>query len=444
MSATERLKSLEARIGPGWFRFSLGAAIIVGSLLIATLITATGPSAEPQARSERAWPVSVVSAEPASRSPTLIAYGKVESRQTANLKTSISAPVAQVLTPEGTWVEEGELMIRMDDRELVLALRRAESEHKRRVAALTAVRNDFRSAQNMTPHHRELKDITSAKLKRHEELYAKKMIPDSILDEVRQQASERAISLEQHLLQIANFPSLIDQHEASVAESKAILDQATLDVAQAEIRAPFAGRVIRTMVSPGDRILPGVALIQVADYDRLEVRTSVPPRIGDQLRRRLQQGDEIQATGKLAGHEIELHLDRLSGDVKTGQSGLDAFFVPSGDVNLDIGRVVDLTITLPPEEKVVAVPIQSIYENERVYKVEDDRLVAIPIEHVGDHVDASGNYSVLVRSPAIKQGDRLITTQLPRAITGLLVEPIDASGFEEALAGGTRDDGDSG
>ena len=103
-------------------------------------------------------------------------------------------------------------------------------------------------------------------------------------------------------------------------------------------------------------------------------------------------------------------------------------------MNLDIGRVVSLTVTLPAEQDVVALPVQSIYEGNRVYRVEDDRLVGLDVTQVGEYVDSEKNYRILVRSPAIKQGDRLITTQLPRAISGLLVEPIDASKFDEAIA----------
>jgi|TARA_B100001971_G_C18171607_1_gene527480 hypothetical protein len=70
----------------------LGISILSVSLLVAILVVVTGPQAEPQTRTEKAWPVSVVVAEPEELQPVLLAYGKVESRQIANLKTSITAP----------------------------------------------------------------------------------------------------------------------------------------------------------------------------------------------------------------------------------------------------------------------------------------------------------------------------------------------------------------
>lgn len=415
----------------------IGPAILLGALVLAMLIVVTGPSSVPEVREEKAWPVSVITASPATLSPTLVAFGRVESQQVANLKTSVSAPVDAVLTPEGTWVEEGELLIRLEARELNLAVKRAESEYQRRLAVLTAVRNDFKAAQGMTAHHRELARIAAAKLARHEELYATRMISSAIVDEARQQASERAIVLQNHEAQLANFPSLVAQHEALVAEAEAVLETARLDLLQTEVRAPFAGRVIAVQVSPGDRVLPGSPLIEVADFSRLEVRTAIPSALGEKLRSRIAGGAQVTALGGFDGQAVELSLVRFAGNIKAGQSGLDVLFAPEEGQQLELGRVLNLEIHLPPEPDVIELPIQAIYDNTRIYKVVDERLVGVPIERVGDHLGHDGEFNVLVRSPAVAPGDTLVTTQLPRAITGLLVRPLDANPFDGVLAADT-------
>jgi len=419
----------------------LGITILSFSIVLATLIVLTGPEAEPQQRTEKAWPVSILVAEPQEKRPILIAYGKVESRQVANLKTSITAPVAEVVTPEGTWVNRGDLLVRLDEKEMKLALAVANADYKKRVAQLESTKTDFELARNITTHHQDLKNIAEAKLKRHLDLYSSKMVSDAILDEVRKEVSERSIKLARHYADLRIFPNQIEQHEASVAEGKALVERAELDLLQTRILAPFDGRVIETYIAPGDRVLPGKAIIQVADYDGLEVRAAIPASVGYALRQKFQQGEEVRATGELDGRSIEFALTRLSGHVKSGQSGLDAFFKTASDASLDIGRVINLNITLPPEQNVVALPVQSIYENNRIYRVEGNRLQGIEVKQIGDYVDANGSYQVLVRSKEIVRGDKLITTQLPRAITGLLVEPIDSSSFEEALASDINIDG---
>ena len=421
----------------GWLahKHLLGVSIVAASILLAAIIIATGPTAKPQTLKEKAWPVSIVTARPGVLSPVLTVYGKVESRQTAMLKTSVSAPVARVLTPEGTWVNKGDLLIALDTTELNLSLKSADADYKRRLAVLVAARNDYAAEKKMTAHYRALEEIAAAKLKRNRSLYRSKMISDSILDQARQQADQASITWQQHLAKLSNYPSLIDQDKAMVDEGKAMVDKAKLDLAQAEIRAPFAGRVIQTLVAPGDRIQPGVPLIQVADYSQLEVRAPMPADTGFALRQRIHEGAKVFAVAVVDSRHIRCKLDRLSGDVKTGQSGVDAFFSPLAPANLDIGRIVSLTVTMPPEQDVVALPVQSVYRGNRVYKVVKDRLVGVEVQQVGEYVNDKHDYRLLVRSPQIHKGDHLITTQLPRAISGLLVNPIDPASLDEALVG---------
>ena len=85
--------------------------------------------------------------------------------------------------------------------------------------------------------------------------------------------------------------------------------------------------------------------------------------------------------------------------------------------------MVDLRIRLPEEENVVALPIASLYENDRVYAVEDLRLKAITVERVGELHTPEGEFRVLVRAPELAVGLPVITTQLPKAVSGLLVAP---------------------
>ena len=133
---------------------------------------------------------------------------------------------------------------------------------------------------------------------------------------------------------------------------------------------------------------------------------------------------------EIAGNIVRLELERLASDVKAGQSGLDAFFrVETFEQTSlpEIGRIVNMTVTLPMETGVVALPVQSIYENDRIYQVQDDRLQAITVSRVGDYKTETGEYRVLVRSSSLEAGQTVITTQLPRAISGLLVAPIETS-----------------
>jgi hypothetical protein len=94
-------------------------------------------------------------------------------------------------------------------------------------------------------------------------------------------------------------------------------------------------------------------------------------------------------------------------------------------MQLEIGRNVQVHMQLPAKRNVAAIPSQAIYGQNRVYRVRDNRLQAVTIKRVGDWADANGNYLTLVSGQQLQEGDLLMTTQLPNAVTGLLVEVND-------------------
>ena len=219
----------------------------------------------------------------------------------------------------------------------------------------------------------------------------------------------------------------MQQQQAAVNESAAYLEKARLDQEQTQIRAPFAGRVISNEVAKGDRVIAGTALIQIADSNGLEVRVSVPAQIASDLNETFAGNQHVLATAELDGHPFVFELDRLSADIKSGQSGIDAFFRSRDGAAMDIGRVVSLTIRFPEEHDVIPMPVHALYENQTLFRVEESRLKAVRYETAGDFLDENGNFKVLIHAPSLKSGDTIMVSQLPRAITGLLVESIEVA-----------------
>ncbi len=401
-----------------------GLLLVLLSLFVGFIMVSTGPSAEPLEKTERAWPVSVMTASPSDLPPTLLTFGKVESKQIASLNTNISAPVSQVLVREGDRVEEGELLIQLDAVEGELTLNVAQANHNRNTAVLASVKTEFDLANTLTSQYQALDDIAQSKLGRALDLNKQRMISDALLDEARQEASQSTIILQQHLSQVTDYPNKIAQQQASVDESAARLQRARLDLQQTQIRAPFTGRVISSDVSKGDRVLAGATLIEIADYSGLEIRASVPNQIAYMLNQAMRLTREVRASATVDGRKLEFILDRLSGDVKSGQSGIDVFFRNAGSESLDIGRVLSMTVDLPIQQDVLSMPVYALYENQTVYRIDEQRLQAVHYETVGDYMATDNELRVLIRSAEIKAGDQLLASQLPRAITGLLVEPI--------------------
>ncbi|MDH3643849.1 MAG: biotin/lipoyl-binding protein [Gammaproteobacteria bacterium] len=406
-------------------RVVVATGMIVVAALASASIFATGPSAVPEVRTEKSWPVSVITVSPEALQPTFNAYGRVESSNVANIRTDLVAEVAQVLVKEGDWVEKDQVLLRLADAEVDLQVAERVAERDQHRAALKSIEMEYELQKQATSHYESMQRVAQNKLARHDELMAQRLISQALLDEVVSQANSANISYQTHTRQLADFPNRLAAERARIARAEALLGQAQLDLSKTSVVAPFAGPVLGVHVARGDRSNLGMTLVEVADVNGFEVRVQIPAGYAERFERHLRglpRKSHISA-GTTSGSTMK--LVRLSSRVRQGQSGLDAFFKISAapDEALPaIGRVIDLTITMPAETDVVALPVQSIYENNRIYEVVDDRLNAIKVERIGEMQSADGRYRVLVRSPELNGGESIITTQLPRAISGLLVE----------------------
>jgi multidrug efflux pump subunit AcrA (membrane-fusion protein) len=402
-------------------RAAAAVAMLAGAALTSVSIFATGPAPEPQVRAEKSWPVSVIEVEPQPHSPTFTAYGRMESNRIAHLRTDLIAEVAAVHVREGDWVIRGDLLVELSNAEVALLLDEREADLAQHRAQLRSIESEQAMLDRTVAQARSMQRIAADKLARHQELMAARLISQSLLDEVIAQANMAAIDLESHERRLADLPNRIAGQRAAVARAEALAERARLEVAKTAVRAPFTGPVLAVHVAPGDRSNLVGTLVEVADADSFEVRVQVPSAYEHRFQQHLTDGHGVRAT---LPEGQRLLLGRLARRIQPGQSGLDAFFEPAdgGAALPPLGRVVDLRIQLPAEPNVVALPIGSLYQNDRVYAVQNSRLQSIAVERVGEVQTPDGEYRVLVRAPELTGGLPVITTQLPKAAPGLLVD----------------------
>ncbi len=402
-------------------RLTMSGGILLAAVLTSASIFATGPNAAPEVRTEKSWPVSVVVIEPNKLNPTFSAYGRIESSNVAKIRTDLVAEVVAVHVKEGDWVVQGEVLLTLADAEARLRLLQRKAELAQHNATLQSIETEYELKEQTTAHYTSMQQIAEKKLTRNNELMADRLISQDRLDEVISQANRATIQYQIHSRELADAPNRIASQKAQIAKAQALLAQAELDIDKATVIAPFAGPVLGVFVAPGDRSNLGTVLVELADSSGFEIRVPVPEVHNDRFARR--ENSQILATSSSG---VQVPLIRLSSLVRKGQVGVDAFFKLDVSANGSLpvlGRLLDLTITMPIEPNVVALPVQSIYENDRIYEVYENRLRAIVIERVGEFQTDSGEYRILVRSHELSAGQKIITTQLPKAISGLLVAP---------------------
>ena len=188
-----------------------------------------------------------VSAESAGASsagaPLLNASGYIVARRKAVVSAKIQGRLSSLRVEEGSRVREGEIIARLEDRDYLAQVERAEAAVQRAEADLAEARRQARVALGLSNEQIGTRDALDG----------------------------------------AN--SRVTVSEAAVRQAKAEVEFYRAVLANTEIRAPFSGTVVKKMAEVGESVAPippGVnistasgAIVALADLDTLEVEVDV-------------------------------------------------------------------------------------------------------------------------------------------------------------------------
>lgn len=415
------LKAILARMTPRIQRKNVLFVIAVGiGTMTTTVLMATAPEHAPQEVVEKAWPISTTLVEIDRLGPEVRVYGKVESPRHTRLSSALDAPVVAVHVSEGDSVQEGEPLVTLDAAEAQLVYAQRAADLAGAMATLESLASDFDSEQRVLAQMQELQELAERRVNRLTELYARQLVSTTEVDTLKQEVSIRRIELSRQQALVERQPQRLAAARAAVDSARAALDEQQLRLERSVLRAPFDGRVTLVDASEGDRVTPGRVLVALYDLEKLRVRARLPSMLVSELKSHLASGAPVSAG--ISGSVDPAHLDKLSSEIESGSSGIDAFFRLPTDSSLEIGRTVDLLLQMPPIDNVVAVPQQSLHRKRYIYIVENQRLRAIPVATHGTRDNGRGGVEILVSAPELREGAEVLISDMPEAREGLLVK----------------------
>lgn len=402
---------------------AIAAAILGAGIVLFAVLLLSGPQQPAVEGRERVWRVETLSVEPAELAPTLTLYGRVETPELLRAAAPSDGRVATVVAREGQRIEPGELLLAMDQRDFEPRVRQAQADVDDLEAQLKREQLQHASNRDALAHERELLGLAERAVQRARDLRERKLGSDVAEDEARQNLQRQQLAVTTRQLQVDEHGARLRQYEARLERARAALVQAQLDLERSSVSADFAGFVASVEVAAGDQVKRADTLLTLYPSASLEVRARLPAPYQQELLAVLDAGRALRATAHIGDRQLVLRLDRVSGEADPG--GIDGLFrVERGRDLLRLGSMLTLQLERAAQTAAVAVPYTALYGNDRMYKLVDGRLQGIPVKALGDYAGSGDRAMLLVKSPQLRTGDRLVITHLPNAVDGLRVEDV--------------------
>jgi membrane fusion protein, multidrug efflux system len=353
--------------------------------------TASAPAAAAQTPPLELASVDVATVMPQALSRSLPLSGSMSPIVQATLKSKVGGEVELVPLREGQDVRAGEVLARIDTRNL-------QAQYDRQLAAVERARADL--------------DLATLNRDKNRKLLEQRYISQNTYE-----ATESA-----HAGSVASL---------KLAEADARLAKISLD--DAVVRAPFAGTLAKRHVQPGEKVSPDSAIVTLVDLRQMVLEAAVPAadipavQIGQAARFKV---------GGFGAREFVGEVQRINPMTAEGSRAFTVYIaVPNDTRALKGGMFAQGALTLDSNEPVLAVPQRAVHEDTGatyVHILRDDKIVRMSVK-LG--AVAPGSSFVEVRD-GLAAGDRVIVTDITAAQVGqpVLVRAAPAGSGSELSA----------
>lgn len=279
----------------------------------------------------------------------IVLPGTVEPIRTVGVNAQVAGGLLEVSVEEGNRVEEGQIVARLDDRELQAQLRSAEASFE---------------------------------------------VAEASFDRARQLLERQVITQPEYEAERTGFEA-----------ARAQLDQLRTRVGFTVVRAPIGGVVTAKLVETGDVVGNQARLLEVAEVDTMVVRVAVSELDIVQIR----EGDPVDVTlDALPGEVLRATVRRIfpAADPATRLVPVEVALSSADGRRTRPGFLARVSFELDPKPDALLVPASAIVSRgggEGVYLVSDSTVV---LRSVTPGLTAAGQIEIV---NGLEVGDRVVT-----------------------------------
>ncbi len=360
--------------------------------------------------------VTVVEAELSSIENRVTYTGEIKASDTVSISAKVSATAKRVNAEIGDFVNEGDILLVMDDTDYRTQYNQARAAYNQAQAQYNSVTNG--SAKQTTIQLEAT--LNAAKIEYNNaktNLDNQKVLYDN--GAISKVAYDAAVTrFENAKLNLGTAESNYNLTKdvvlaESAAAAKATLESAAVQVQAAQnalentvIKAPISGYVASRNTNAGQIVAPGIELFVIKATNSVDVQINVTESVISSL----EVGDKAYVTVKsVSEDEIDGEITNLS-TAKDSVTGMYKVIVGiTGDsAGLKDGMIADVSLALDRTEETLVIPSDAVLEDtdgkKYVYVAEDNVAVRFDVE-TGITTD---EYAEIVSG--IAEGDKVIVS----------------------------------
>jgi HlyD family secretion protein len=291
--------------------------------------------------------VEVETATPEQRNivRTVQAPGEVEASAEVDISSEVVAKILELPVEEGEWVEEGQLLCRLDDADYRARVLSAEANVAKLRAMITQAEADLEKAER--DYARQMEFI------------------ESNLTSTVEVANYRTI--------LVGARAVAEMRKQELVAAQAALESAREDLERTVIRSPLSGIVSQLFAEQGEVVItgtmnnPGTRIMVVSDLSQMQVRCRV---------------DEADASLVAAGQTARIYLQSdtrrsIAGRVlRVGTKGTKPLgrdvvtfetlvLINENDARVKPGMTANVELEVAHKDEALTIPVQAVVYRKR-------------------------------------------------------------------------------
>lgn len=303
--------------------------------------------------------VNAIVVKPRAFSNIITLSGSIEPNEQVQIRSEVSGIVRALSFREGSAVQKGQVLLRIDDSELQAHLIQAQS---------------------------------SEQLAEDNEKRARLLL------------EKEAISQQEYDVARADY-------ESAKAQTELIRAQ----IAKTTVRAPFSGKIGLRSISEGEYLTPTTVVANLLSINPVKVLFSVPEKYSGQIKEG--QGLTFSVSGSEAKYHAEIYAIEPGVDAATRTVSIRAV-ADNPEERLFPGTFARIELALNHTEDAVLVPTEAVIpvqNGKQVFLLEDGRAVATPVE-----AENRTRTDVLI-TDGVAIGDTVLTSGIMSLSNGMAV-----------------------